>query len=116
MINRESLAMLKPTTYLLNTARGSLVDEVALLEALTTGKLAGAGLDVFCQEPPPKDHPFFKLPNVVMTPHMGGTDTKSLFDMAELAAKAIIELSRGRWPNELIVNPQVRPKFRWSER
>lgn len=114
LINRKTLALMKPTAFLLNTARGSLIDEEALFEALTTGKLAGAGLDVFAQEPPPKDHPFFALENVVMTPHTGGTDTQSRLDMAELAAKAIVEIAAGRWPQELLVNKEIKDRFRWA--
>jgi D-3-phosphoglycerate dehydrogenase len=114
LINRETLGLMKPTALLINTARGGLVDEEALADALRSGRIAGAGLDVFREEPPPPNHPFFALENMVLTPHLGGTDTRSLFDMAELAARAIVELSQGRWPAELIVNPQVREKFRWS--
>jgi phosphoglycerate dehydrogenase-like enzyme len=114
LVNHESLAFMKPTAFLINTARGGLVDEEALLSALRRGQIAGAGLDVFGEEPPSKEHPFFQLENVVMTPHTGGTDTKSLFDMAELAAKAVIDLAADRWPAELIVNQDVRERFRWK--
>ncbi|MBL8822173.1 MAG: phosphoglycerate dehydrogenase [Planctomycetia bacterium] len=111
LINRQTLAMMKPTAFLINTARGGLIDEPALVEALKNGKLAGAGLDVFAEEPPAKDHPFYQLDNIVMTPHTGGTDTKSRIDMAELAAKAVVELLAGRWPEELVVNKDVRVSY-----
>ena len=62
---------MKPTAYLVNTARGPIVDEGALLEALTQKKIAGAGVDVFSVEPLPVDHPFRKLDNLVLTPHLG---------------------------------------------
>ncbi len=62
---------MKPTAYLVNTARGPIVDEGALLEALTQKKIAGAGVDVFSVEPLPVDHPFRKLDNIVLTPHLG---------------------------------------------
>lgn len=114
LVNKETLALMKPTALLLNTARGGLIDEPALVDALKHGRLAGAGLDVFAQEPPPKDHPFFALENVVLTPHTGGTDTQSRLDMAELAAKAIVELAQGRWPSELIINQEIRQRFRWN--
>ncbi len=114
LVNRQTLALMKPTAFLLNTARGGLIDEVALIDALKHGRLAGAGLDVFAQEPPPKDHPFFVLENVVLTPHTGGTDTQSRLDMAELASKAIVELAAGRWPAELIVNQEIRQRFKWK--
>jgi D-3-phosphoglycerate dehydrogenase / 2-oxoglutarate reductase len=114
LVNRQTLALMKPTAFLLNTARGGLIDEVALVDVLKLGRLAGAGLDVFAQEPPPKDHPFFALENVVLTPHTGGTDTQSRLDMAELASKAIVELYAGHWPAELIVNQEIRQRFRWK--
>jgi D-3-phosphoglycerate dehydrogenase len=71
IIGARELGLMKPTAYLINTARGPIVDEKALLAALTEKKIAGAGLDVFDVEPLPKDHPFRKLDNVVLTPHLG---------------------------------------------
>ena len=113
IINRKTLALMKPSSFLINTARGGLVNEAELLEALTSGKIAGAGLDVFEDEPPRLDHPFFKLKNVVLTPHAAGVDVQSRDDMAFSAARAIIDLSRGTWPAEKVVNPEVKAKFRW---
>ena len=71
LVGREELALMKPTAYLVNTARGPIVDEGALLETLTQKKIAGAGIDVFSVEPLPVDHPFRKLDNMVLTPHLG---------------------------------------------
>jgi len=71
LISREDLARMKPTAYLINTSRGPIVDEDALLDALKQKKIAGAGLDTFSIEPLPVDHPFRKLDNVVLTPHLG---------------------------------------------
>lgn len=71
LIGKRELGLMKPGSYLLNTARGPIIDEVALLEALRSHKIAGAGLDVFDREPLPLDHPFRTLPNVVATPHIG---------------------------------------------
>src|SRR5213080_2482341 len=71
LVGRDDLARMKPTAYLVNTARGPIVDEGALLEALTQKKIAGAGIDVFSVEPLPVDHPFRKLDNLVLTPHLG---------------------------------------------
>ncbi|WP_024576435.1 MULTISPECIES: D-2-hydroxyacid dehydrogenase family protein [unclassified Afipia] len=71
LITRDDLARMKPTSYLVNTARGPIVDEAALLDALQRKAIAGAGLDTFSQEPLPLDHPLRKLDNVVLTPHLG---------------------------------------------
>jgi phosphoglycerate dehydrogenase-like enzyme len=71
LVGREDLARMKPTAYLVNTARGPIVDEAALLEILQQNKIAGAAIDVFSVEPLPTDHPFRKLDNIVLTPHLG---------------------------------------------
>jgi phosphoglycerate dehydrogenase-like enzyme len=72
MIGKAELALMKPTAYLVNTSRGPVIDEKALFAALEGGTIAGAGLDVFDQEPPPSDNPLFKLQNVILTPHYAG--------------------------------------------
>jgi phosphoglycerate dehydrogenase-like enzyme len=71
LVGAADLARMKPTAYLVNTARGPIVDEAALLETLRERKIAGAGIDVFATEPLPVDHPFRKLDNLVLTPHLG---------------------------------------------
>jgi phosphoglycerate dehydrogenase-like enzyme len=71
LVGRDDLARMKPTAYLVNTARGPIVDEAALLETLQQKKIAGAAVDVFSVEPLPTDHPFRKLDNIVLTPHLG---------------------------------------------
>lgn len=113
IINRRTLNLMKPTAFLINTARGGLIHELDLVEALKTKRIAGAALDVFEQEPPPADHPLFQLENVVFTPHAAGVDLKSRDDMAMSAAQAIITLSLGEWPEEKVVNAEVRKIFRW---
>ncbi|MCO6419972.1 2-hydroxyacid dehydrogenase [Siccirubricoccus sp. KC 17139] len=72
MIGAAELKLMKPTSYIINTCRGPVIDEAALTEALAEGRIAGAGLDVFDQEPPPADNPLFRLPNVTLTPHFAG--------------------------------------------
>jgi phosphoglycerate dehydrogenase-like enzyme len=71
LVGRDDLARMKPTSYLVNTARGPIVDEAALLQTLQQNKIAGAAIDVFSVEPLPVDHPFRKLDNMVVTPHLG---------------------------------------------
>jgi D-3-phosphoglycerate dehydrogenase len=112
IINRNTLAKMKPTAYFVNTARGALVNEADLVEALRNKTIAGAAIDVF-EEEPPGDHALFHLDNVVVTPHAAGVDLQSRDDMALSAAQAIISLSRGEWPAEKVVNPEVKAKFRW---
>lgn len=112
MMNQRSLARMKKTAFLVNTARGGLVNEVDLAAALRNGTIAGAALDVFEQEPP-IGSPVLSVDNVLLTPHAAGTDRKSLQDMAFSAAQAVVDLSRGKWPAEKIVNPAVREKHRW---
>lgn len=113
LINRKTLALMKPDAFLINTARGGLVCEADLVECLRAGKIAGAALDVFEQEPPDPKNPLFQLDNVLFTPHDAGIDLQSRDDMAYAAAQAIVRLSRGEWPAELIVNQEVRERFRW---
>ena len=71
LLSRREFELMKPTAYLINTSRGPIVDERALVEALETGAIGGAGLDVFDVEPLPPDHPLRKTPNTVITPHLG---------------------------------------------
>ena len=112
IINRQSLAKMKPTAFVINTARGTLINETDLVDALHNKKIGGAGIDVFEQEPP-GDHPLFHLENVVITPHAAGVDLQSRDDMAYSAAQAIVSLSKGEWPAEKVVNPDVRSKYKW---
>ena len=71
MVGAEELALMKPSAFLINMARGGIIDEAALCRTLQQGKIAGAALDVIASEPPAKDHPLFKLDNVLWTPHLG---------------------------------------------
>ena len=111
LINRERLALMKPTAHLVNTARGPLIDETALHEALVTGRIAGAGLDVFEKEPL-FDSALFGLDNVVLSPHVAGIDETSEVAMADRAIDAILAVWRGEAPpRECVVNPEaLRPR------
>lgn len=114
LINRQTLAKMKPNSVLINTSRGGLVDEEALHEALTSGKLFGAGLDVLKIEPPAKDHPLLKLKNVTLAPHMGGIDQTALDAMAELAAQCIVSLhATGTAPPGCVVNAAQLGAWKW---
>ena len=114
LINKTTLGLMKPSAFLVNTARGGLIDEGDLVAALTSGQLAGAGLDVLVDEPPPVDHPLLALPNVVISPHVAGNDTQSIEDMAVAAAQNVVDLYHGRWPADCVVNPEVRSRWSWS--
>jgi D-3-phosphoglycerate dehydrogenase len=107
MFNAARLARMKPTAYLVNTARGGIIDEPALHAALTSGKLAGAGLDVFDKEPTPADNPLLKLPTVISAPHMAGVTRESLDRMGLQTARNILSALDGAPIRENVINPEV---------
>jgi phosphoglycerate dehydrogenase-like enzyme len=95
LVGAADLARMKPTAYLVNTARGPIVDEAALLEALRERKIAGAGIDVFATEPLPVDHPLRKLDNLVLTPHLGYATVEGFRNHYEQMVEAIDGWFRG---------------------
>jgi D-3-phosphoglycerate dehydrogenase len=108
-MNAEKFAMMKPSAFLINTARGALVDEDALLAALKNKTIAGAGLDVFKKEPP-VGSPLLKLENVVFLPHTSGMDDTGEAAMANKCIDSIIAISEGEHPGEeFVLNPEALP-------
>ncbi len=102
LINRETLAQMKPSAILVNTSRGGLVDQVALYEALTNGVIRAAALDVTDPEPLAADHPLLKLPNVVVVPHIGSASVQTRDRMASMAADNLLAGLRGEaLPNQV---------------
>ena len=89
LINEQTLALMKPTAFLINTSRGALIDEPALIRVLQEGKIAGAGLDVQETEPPVQDNPLYTLENVVLTPHMGWKGQETRQRMVDIVAEDI---------------------------
>jgi lactate dehydrogenase-like 2-hydroxyacid dehydrogenase len=118
LFDRSTLAKMKPGAYLINTSRGALVDETALVEALRDGRLAGAGLDTFEQidvhgqvaEAPA--HPLLSLSNVVLTPHVAAGSVEAHREVMVDGVANLATVLRGEWPPpESIVNPMVCPRF-----
>lgn len=107
MFNAARLKRMKATAYLINTARGGIVDEPALYDALVSGKLAGAGLDVFEQEPPPSGHSLFELPNVIMAPHVAGVTREAVDRMSEQTARNILSALDGEPIRQNVINQDV---------
>jgi glyoxylate reductase len=107
-IGARELRQMKKTAYLINTARGPIVDEAALTRALTRGQIAGAGLDVFEHEPK-VDRALTKLPNVVLVPHLGSAVTELREEMAHVVVDNVFAILEGRLPPNCI-NPQVLPQ------
>ncbi|HJO06713.1 MAG TPA: phosphoglycerate dehydrogenase [Chloroflexota bacterium] len=103
MIDARAIELMKPTVFLVNTARGPLIDEPALLAALKSGWIAGAGLDVFIDEPMGVS-PFFELDNVIVSPHIAGNTAESMARMAERAVDNVIAVEAGTCPPEYVVN------------
>ncbi|MBS7633488.1 D-glycerate dehydrogenase [Candidatus Bathyarchaeota archaeon] len=106
LVNKERLALMKKTAYLINNARGPVVDEKALYEALKERRIAGAGLDVFEQEPTQVDNPLLKLDNVVVAPHISSASYETRSRMSEMVAENLVAFFEGKKPPNL-VNPDV---------
>jgi phosphoglycerate dehydrogenase-like enzyme len=114
MLGREEFRLMKSTARLVNTARAELTDEESLYEALKEGRIAGAALDVFVQEPPPPDYPLLQLPNVIATPHIGGNTHEIPVHQSRIVVSDLERLFCGERPLH-IVNPSALEGFRWSD-
>lgn len=114
LIDAAALAKMKPTAYVVNTARGPLVDEIAIARGLHAGQIAGAALDVFEREPLPASSPLRQAPNVILTPHVAGVTHESRAAMASMAVENVVRVLRGESPVSC-VNPEVlqTAEFRW---
>jgi len=109
MIDRNRLGLMKKTAFLVNTARGQVVNEVDLARALKGSQIAGAALDVFEEEPLPRKSPLLKMKNVVLLPHIGSATYQTRSKMAEVAAKNLLDVLTGKEPDpRFLVNPEVR--------
>ncbi len=112
----SAFARMKSSAVVINTARGPLIDEAALIAALSAGEIAGAGLDVLEQEPPEPDNPLFDMENVVLTPHVASATTRMRPETRRRVGREVALVLRGRWPMSC-VNPTVLPRVeleRWQ--
>lgn len=109
LINKSKLKLMKKSAFLINTARGQVVDESDLVRALKAGQIAGAALDVFEKEPLPRPSPLVKMKNVVLLPHIGSATYQTRSKMAEVAARNLLDVLAGKEPDHrFLVNPKVR--------
>ena len=111
LIGARAFGLMRASAYLINCARGPIVDEPALYAALRNGSIAGAGLDVMESASPPADHPMFALDNVIITPHVAFLSQQSVLELEVRTAKATVDVLQGRMP-EFLVNPAVLPHSR----
>jgi D-3-phosphoglycerate dehydrogenase len=110
MMGAREYALMQPHAYFITTARGGIHDEAALAAALTAGTIAGAGLDVWEDEPPPSGHPLLHFDNVLVSPHTAGITRQSRYNIARIAAEQMIDILDGKRPPRLL-NPEVWPAY-----
>ncbi len=106
MLNARTLALMKPTAHLINTARGTVVDEAALVDALQRKQIAGAAMDVYDPEPPYPGNPLLHMENVIVTPHYCAMTAEGLYNMGTMVAQGVLDVLAGKCP-QYLVNPQI---------
>lgn len=106
LVSAAMIAKMRPSSFLINTSRGAVVDESALVQALSDGRMAGAGLDVFEEEPPDADNPLLSLPNVILTPHSSALTKECVARMAVDTARGVLDVLQGRKP-QYVFNHEV---------
>lgn len=112
LIGAAELALMKPSAYLINCARGGIVDEAALLDALNAGRLKGAGLDVQVTEPPKADDPLLACDKILLSPHSAATSLEGVIRMSTTVAQNVLDHFDGKLPHSHVFNPQALPKAR----
>ena len=112
-VNKTTLESMNPNGALINTARGGLVVESDLVDALRSGQIAGAGLDVFEEEPTDPKNPLYELDNVIVSAHVAGNDELSLVEMSIEAAQNIVDLYDSKWPGGSVVNRDLEGRWSW---
>lgn len=106
LIGEREFGLMKPSAYVINTARGPIIDEQAMIKALQDGRIAGAGLDVLEKEPPLPENPLLQMENVIITPHCAGISDRGTYNVKKKAMENVVRVLTGRWP-ESVVNPAV---------
>lgn len=114
MISKEQLRLMKPTALLINCSRGGIINEADLAEALKQGMIAGAGTDVFCQEPPAENDSFLQCPNLIASPHSAAQTREAVFKMAQMCIKGCLAVIEGKkWP--YVADKSVYSHEKWKE-
>lgn len=107
MIGKAEIEAMKPTAFLVNTARGGIIDEADLYDCLKRNVIAGAGIDPFVVEPPSPDHPLFSLDNIIVSPHSAGNTEESMFRMGAAAAQNVVDCFNGKLNPDNVINKEV---------
>jgi D-3-phosphoglycerate dehydrogenase len=108
LIGRAQFERMKPTAFLINMARGPIVDQKALVDALTSQKIAGAALDVLDREPPAADDPLLKLDNVIFTPHLSSWSAESVIQLRRSTARNVVDVLQGKTPRSIVNREELK--------